>query len=220
MNLISFLLDRTGSMSGLRDATIEGYNSYLEGLPDEKEQLLALHQFDSPGTELVHDFVPKNEATRLNVGNYEPRAGTPLYDAIADVIAWTEKRAKELQGKKKLKPAVLVTILTDGYENESKEHNLPSINSLIKKKEEEDGWTFMYIGAAKEAWNAEMFAGTQSASNVYRSSGAGGRNAAFRMASASTSAYVATNVSAGGQSVGTQTIVTPEEAAEVLKESD
>lgn len=219
MNLISFLLDRTGSMSGLKSETIEGYNDYLEKSYKNKNTLFALTQFDSGGFDLVHDFVNPEEAIRLSDENFQPRGMTPLYDAIAHTVAWTEKRAKELQGKKKSKPSVLVTILTDGYENSSTEHSLESINTLIKRKEAEDGWTFMYIGAAKEAWNAAdaIFAGAVSGQNVYRSSGASGRGAAFAAAAFSTSAYVASAPSAGGQ---TQTIVTPEDAEAVKNQSE
>lgn len=210
---VVFLLDRTGSMSSIKQATIEGYNAYLAGLPASVQ--VARIQFDDivdptmrrprMDFDVVHGFMKK--AQMLDDATFIPRGSTPLYDAIASAIHWTEEHVSP-------KDDVLLVILTDGQENASREYTLPTVNALMKQKEDEDGWTFMYIGAGKEAWGAEVMRGTQSASNVYRSAGYGGTRAMFAAATASTRAYSA---APSGQTV---TVVDADDAARVQEVSD
>lgn len=85
--------------------------------------------------------------TELSRDNYRPGGWTNLYDAIGETIIATDKRIRELDHV----PAVLFVIITDGEENSSRTHDLNSIQNLIKAREE-DGWTFVYMGANQDAW--------------------------------------------------------------------
>ena len=88
----------------------------------------------------------------LSRDNYRPQGWTNLYDAIGETIINTDKRIRELDHV----PAVLFVIITDGEENSSRTHTLDSVKNLIKAREE-DGWTFIYMGANQDVDFCSMF---------------------------------------------------------------
>jgi uncharacterized protein YegL len=161
--LVAFLLDRTGSMASCKDETIKGFNGYIDSLKDKKaEQIVfTLTQFDSIAVDIIHDAVPLNRVQKLNEETYQPRANTPLYDAIGKTIRATEQSAGD-------KYKVLFVTLTDGQENASSEWNEKTVKDLIKEKESEDHWTFAHIGVGANGWEAarRISVGTLSSSNV------------------------------------------------------
>jgi hypothetical protein len=144
---ITFLLDRTGSMSSIKDDTIKAFNSYLDSVGETKGDIeFSLIQFDSVSLDKCCVRVPIAEATRLNNGNYQPRSTTPLIDAAYKTIKAVEE---SLNGQK---PKVIICIQTDGYENASTEYNWDQLNTLIKEKTLL-GWQFNFIGAGIDAYN-------------------------------------------------------------------
>lgn len=145
--LVSFVLDQTGSMYSCRDVTISGFNEYVQTLKDKKVPGLrfSLALFNSEETEVRHNAVVINQVHKLNEQTYVPSAVTPLYDAIGQAIRAAEKKAKKNQ-------AVLMVIMTDGYENASEEFTQKTIFSLVKEKEKA-GWAFIYLGANQDAWD-------------------------------------------------------------------
>ena len=219
VKLASVLLDRSGSMNGMWDQAIRSYNSYVDGLGNTEDLLLALTEFDTPEpAHHVHGFVAPSEAIRLNHENYVPRGGTPLWDALAQVIAWTGEGAARVQRETKagLPPPVLVVIITDGEENSSRFWNSASINGLIKEKETQ-GWTFMYLGTEREAWkNEQAFVGTMAGSNVTRTSGMRGYGANVRYAASATADWAAT-ARAGGE---TMSLVSDEDRKKLREASE
>lgn len=156
--LVNFLLDRTGSMGVIKKQTISGFNEYLNALKkeakDNKTKIsMSLTQFDSVAVDVEYVDKDIKKVDELNEDTYQPRAMTPMYDAIGITIRETEKRMK----KKRSKPKVLFVIMTDGEENASKEYDQNSIKKLLKEKEKGD-WTFIYLGANQDAWaNARKF---------------------------------------------------------------
>lgn len=190
-----FLLDRTGSMASVKQETIGGFNGYLDELLKKKESKnirFALTQFDTVGIDLVHDCVLLAKVDKLTDNTYQPRGGTPLYDAIGRTIRATQDK---VNGDK-----VLFVTLTDGEENSSSEWTQATIKDLIKEKEEKEKWTFSYIGVGPEAWkaNERLSAGTLGASNVLRATGANTSKAYGLMARAT----MKVSHSVGGQCVG------------------
>lgn len=151
--VLSFILDESGSMASFKDATISGFNEYLNTMKKDKGEIsFTLTQFTTDAIRTVISGKPIAGVPELNGETYRPSFGTPLYDAIGQTIATLEK---ELIGKeKKVKNGdlvVLVTIMTDGQENESKEYNNQKIKDLIASKTKE-GWVFTYLGANQDAW--------------------------------------------------------------------
>ena len=91
--IVSFLLDRTGSMEAIKSETIGGFNAYLDALERDAGDLVAftLLQFDSQSTDILHSGAKLSEVDRLTPATYQPRAYTPLIDACVKTIKATEE---------------------------------------------------------------------------------------------------------------------------------
>lgn len=158
---VVILLDRTGSMESVKNETISGFNTYLDGLKDVKgKTTITVVQFDSQGIDKLCDGVAVKDAPRLNSENYVPRAWTPLYDALAKTMVSTKENSN---GSK-----VLFVTLTDGQENASTEWDEKKVKEMMKEREDKDQWTFAYIGIGPQGWASmmEVSRGLKSASNV------------------------------------------------------
>ena len=146
--VVGFVLDESGSMEGVRAATVSGFNEYLGSLKnDETPTLLSLWSFNSSGVKTLYDFEDVSSVPEMSVRQYRPNNLTPLYDSIA-------KGIYEIQLYLNSRPGnwnVIFTVMTDGYENASQMYSRREIIDLIKEKEKED-WVFMYLGANQEAW--------------------------------------------------------------------
>lgn len=197
--LVSFLLDRTGSMEVCRVETIKGFNGYLDALAKNeaaKGMRFTLTQFDSQSIDLLHDAVPLKEVAKLTDQTYIPRGATPLYDAIGKTIEATRVKAGE-------KYKVLFVSLTDGQENASCEFGGDTVNALIKRMETDHHWTFAHIGVGLAGWNAGklIYAGAIGANNVLRSDhDAKSQQRQYSRLAGQTVSYAA-NAGACGQSV-------------------
>src|SRR4051794_12591414 len=123
-SLVTFLLDRTGSMQSCKDATIEGFNGYLAGLQAEPDAdiLFSLVQFDHFGgrvqLEKVCVTTPVADVQPLNEETFVPRGGTPLIDAAY----YTIRAVEAVVAIRTDKPRIVVCIQTDGEENQSADH--------------------------------------------------------------------------------------------------
>lgn len=148
-SLITFLLDRSGSMASCKNATIEGFNGYLKGLQDEADAKIdfTFLQFDSVGMDKVCVAIPVATAVPLTTESYQPRAGTPLIDASVKTV---NAVAASLAARDD-KPKVVVCIQTDGEENESRHHTWEELRALIAAKMAE-GWEFNFMGAGIDAY--------------------------------------------------------------------
>lgn len=136
------VLDRSGSMHSCAAEAVSGYNGYVATLPPGARVSLTL--FDTEGIDLVRDGV-ETAAAGLVDGEYAPRGGTPLYDAIGLTIAEAEKRSSGFD-------RVALVILTDGFENASEKFRRDDILKLLTRKQEQDGWLVVYLGANQDAW--------------------------------------------------------------------
>ena len=138
------VVDESGSMSCIRRQALTGMNETLETViqmqkqhPDF-EQRVTLLTFDSQHCKFHYDNTPASQVHQLSEKDYQPCASTPLYDAIGRGIAKVHAVCGE-------EDSVLVTIITDGWENSSMEYNLPMIQNLIEKLKKQ-GWKFTFIG--------------------------------------------------------------------------
>lgn len=146
------VLDRSGSMHDCAADAVGGYNAYVTKLPTTARVSLTL--FDTGGIDLVRDAVEPASAS-LTDDEYVPRASTPLYDAIGRTIAEAEKRSKDFD-------RVALVILTDGFENASCEFTREDILKLLTRKQEQDGWLVVYLGANQDAWEVGQKFGSSS----------------------------------------------------------
>lgn len=146
-NLI--ILDASGSMYSIRNEAIAGVVETVQTIRTaqtdnhEQEQMLTLVVFNSNQTYTVYDRMPISRVPDFNKNDYKPTSGTPLYDAMGDSITNLCRYINEEDN-------VLVTIITDGYENASVEWNHQRIFQLVEDLKKKN-WLFTYIGANQDA---------------------------------------------------------------------
>jgi len=181
---VSFILDETGSMQGVKEQTISGFNEFVDTLKGEKSAKrvrFTLTKFNSHKVEIVYKGVKISKVKHLDSETYRPAGLTPLYDAIGRTIRSLERI---LEGKKS---KALVVIQTDGRENNSKEFTQKGIFNLIDEKKEA-GWTFAFLGADQDAWVASQRLGISKGSTKSYASSQTGK--AFQDVAYSTSDYL------------------------------
>lgn len=188
--LVAFILDKSGSMGTVRQATISGFNEYVGTLRKDKKSKYAMSftLFDT-NVEKRHVSEPLSSVEDLTEATYRPDGMTALYDAAMQTISETEKVAKKGQ-------PVLCVIMTDGEENSSKEYTEKELKAKIGELEKKN-WTFVFLGANQDAWAVGQKFG-MSHTNVanYHSTDVGTRGA-FAKVAANTMMY-AQSASMGG----------------------
>lgn len=157
-NLI--ILDESGSMQSIKRAAIDSVNETIQSIrvaqeknTDQEHYVTFVTFHDDMRT--ICECVHCNEVKELTSKDYTPQCCTALYDAMG--ISLTALRSKVAPDDK-----VLVTIVTDGYENASKEYDGPAIKALVDELKGK-GWVFAYIGANQDV---EKVAATISITNV------------------------------------------------------
>lgn len=148
-----FILDRSGSMSGLEADTIGGYNSLIEKQKKEEgDAVVTLVLFDDE-YEIIHDRVALKKVKPITSKEYYARGMTGLLDAIGRTINHIAERHKNALDSE-VPNKTMVTIITDGMENASREFNLPKIKQMIEEQKEKHGWEFLFLGANIDAVSA------------------------------------------------------------------
>lgn len=147
----TFVVDRSGSTSSIKTDIIGGYNETIAKQKQEPGELtVSYYQFDDY-FENVYDFVNVGLVAELTDQTFVPRGLTALFDSVAKAIHETGKRLAAM--KEEDRPSkVLVTIITDGFENASHEYNRKTLAALIKEQETKWNWEFAYIGANQDAF--------------------------------------------------------------------
>lgn len=151
-NLI--ILDESGSMSCIRDLAVSGANETLQTIRaaakdhPELEQHVTFVAFNSHETRTILDDAPIAEAKDISSADYRPDCCTPLYDAMGLSICNLDKKVGEGD-------AVLVTIITDGLENSSREFDRNRIRLLVDGLKGK-GWVFTYMGANQDVEKVAM----------------------------------------------------------------
>jgi len=208
--LVHFLLDKSGSMSAVKDATLKGFNAYIDELKQSKENIhFSLTLFDTMSIETPYTDIPVHDIPQLTAHSYRPHGGTPLYDAVVESVEDLHKKIKDQKDT-----AVVVAIMTDGMENASTKHTRSCLKKLVKKLEKKGNWTFAYMGANQDAWaNAESY-GIAAGNTMSWQSTDRGTESAFRGVAMASSNYAMYAASAGGGGSGgvknTKNFFTPE----------
>ena len=147
---IVFILDRSGSMSGLESDTIGGFNSMIaKQQKEEGEAIVSTVLFDDE-TDVIHDRVAIGEVKKLTEEDYYVRGCTALLDAVGGAIHHignVHKYAREEDRPAK----TLFVITTDGLENASRHYSFKDVKKLIKRQQEKYNWEFLFLGANIDA---------------------------------------------------------------------
>lgn len=147
---IVFILDRSGSMSGLESDTIGGFNAMIEKQKKaDGEAVVSTVLFDNK-SEVLHDRVDIKKIEPMTDRDYTVGGCTALIDAIGGAIHHISNVHKYAREEDIPEHTVFV-ITTDGMENASREYDSKEVKKLIKKKKEEKGWEFLFLGANIDA---------------------------------------------------------------------
>lgn len=144
-----FILDKSGSMSGLEKDTIGGFNSLIAKQKKEQGEAYVSTILFSTASEVIHDRQTLEEIKPMTDDDYIPGGCTALFDAVGDAIHHIgniHKYAREEDVPAK----TMFVITTDGMENASKRYSRKDIKKLIEKQKEK-GWEFLFLGANIDA---------------------------------------------------------------------
>lgn len=142
---IVFILDASGSMAGLEDDTVGGFNAMIEENRKQPGEAFVSTIIFNTTSHVLHDRVDIREVPRLTRREYRCMGCTALLDAVGGAI-------KHVDLVQRVQPAgyaadkVLFVITTDGYENASRRFTYPEVKRLIEQHRTA-GWEFLFIGA-------------------------------------------------------------------------
>ena len=151
---IVFILDRSGSMSGLEDDTIGGFNAMIRKQQEEAGEAYVSTVLFNNRSQVIHDRVDVRRIAPMTREDYCVMGCTALLDAVGGAIhhiANVHKYAREEDRPEK----TIFVITTDGMENASRRYSYKKVKEMITRQKEKYGWEFLFLGAnidaAKEA---------------------------------------------------------------------
>ena len=145
-----FLLDRSGSMSGLESDTIGGFNSMLERQKEQEGEVRVTTVLFDDRYELLHDRVPLSQVPPLTREQYYVRGCTALLDAMGKTIRRIAQ-ARRVTPEAERPDKVLFVITTDGLENASRRFRARDVRTMVERTREKFGWEYLFLGANIDA---------------------------------------------------------------------
>lgn len=145
-----FILDRSGSMSGLEGDTIGGFNSMIQKQKKEAgEAYVSTILFDNV-SEVLHDRIKLKDVPKMTGKDYTVRGCTALIDAIGGAIHHIGNIHKYARPED-VPAHTMFIITTDGQENASHQYSSDEVKKMIERQKEKYGWEFLFIGANIDA---------------------------------------------------------------------
>lgn len=177
--VVNFVLDKSGSMLAVKDATIAGFNEYITSLKNDGiKYRFSLTMFDT-AVEKYWIGVPVEFVKELDADSYQPNGGTALYDAVCKSIDDLEKSIAT-------NDKVLMVIMTDGEENSSREYTQAQFKARVERLQATGRWSFVFMGANQDAWgNAQQWGFYRGNVTIFNSTSTG-TSAAFTVTSLNT----------------------------------
>ncbi len=148
---IVYILDRSGSMSGLEADTIGGFNSMMDKQKKTGEKALVSTVLFDNECEVIHDRIPIEKIEKMTDKQYYVRGCTALLDAVGGAIHHIGNVHKYAREEDRPDKTIFV-ITTDGMENASSRYSREKIQKMIKKQQKKYGWEFIFIGANIDAY--------------------------------------------------------------------
>lgn len=155
------ILDESGSMAALKPAILSSFNELIQFIAAEAlskpnlEQWVQFYSFNGTGVKEQIPLQPAIQLPELTAENYRPDSMTPLYDAIGHALCKLRYRLEKENDYK-----VMVTILTDGAENASREFTRGTIHNIVKELKQL-GWEFSYLGTNQDVTEEASYLGIQ-----------------------------------------------------------
>ena len=148
---IVYILDRSGSMSGLEADTIGGFNSMIEKQKNTGEKAVVSTVLFDDDCEVIHDRIPIEKVGKMTDRQYYVRGCTALLDAVGGAIHHIRNIHKYARKEERPEKTIFV-ITTDGMENASRRYSREKIENMVKKQQQKYGWEFIFIGANIDAY--------------------------------------------------------------------
>lgn len=145
-----FILDKSGSMSGLESDTIGGFNSLIEKQRKEEGKAIISTILFNHEVEVIYDRVDLNDVALLTNKEYFVSGCTALLDAMGNAINGVLAKQNKLKDSDKPNKTMFI-ITTDGMENSSKEYTYKAVKKMIEKVKKENEWEFVFLGANIDA---------------------------------------------------------------------
>ncbi len=145
-----FILDKSGSMSGLESDTIGGYNAMLKKQQEEPGEAIVTTVLFDDNYELLHDRINIKGICPITEKEYFVGGCTALLDAIGKTIHKIGNVQRHT-GEKQRADKVMFVITTDGMENASREYTPEKIKEMVERQKEKYGWEFIFLGANIDA---------------------------------------------------------------------
>ena len=145
-----FILDRSGSMSGLESDTIGGFNSMIEKQKKEDMPCYVSTILFSGESEVLHDQVKLGDIPKMTDEDYNVVGCTALIDAIGGAIHHIGNIHKYARSEDVPEHTMFI-ITTDGQENSSRRYTCEQVKKMIERRREKYGWEFLFIGANIDA---------------------------------------------------------------------
>lgn len=175
-----FILDRSGSMSGMEADTIGGFNSLIKKQKKEEgEALVSTVLFDDQ-IQVLHDRMDLQNVEEMTENQYYVRGCTALLDAVGGAIHHignVHKYAREEDRPEK----TLFVITTDGQENASRKYSMDKVKKMVEKQQKKYGWEFLFLGANIDAIQAAGNIGIKASRAVNYNCDERGTKLNFRM---------------------------------------
>lgn len=150
MTELVFILDRSGSMSGLEGDTIGGFNALIQKQRKEPgEALVSTVLFDTERT-ILHDRLPLDKVPLMTERDYTVGGCTALLDAVGSAIHHIGNVHKYAR-REDVPDRTLFIITTDGMENASRRYHYERVRRMIEHQKEKYGWEFLFLGANIDA---------------------------------------------------------------------
>ncbi len=140
-----FIIDRSGSMSGLESDTIGGFNSLIKKQKKESGKCYVSTVLFSNNSEVIHDRISIDKIKNMTEDDYCPGGCTALIDAIGGAIKHISSVHRYIRPED-IPEHTMFVITTDGLENASHKYTSNEVKKMVKEKEK-DGWEFLFIGA-------------------------------------------------------------------------
>ena len=148
---IVYILDRSGSMGGLEEDTIGGFNSMMEKQKKTGEKALVSTILFDDRSEVLHDRVPIDKIEKMTGEEYYVRGCTALLDAVGMAIHHIGNVHKYAREEDRPEKTIFV-ITTDVLENSSSRYSYDRVKKMVKRQQKKYGWEFIFIGANIDAY--------------------------------------------------------------------
>ena len=177
-----FVLDRSGSMSGMERAVIDGFNRLVEKQRRVPGRALVSVELFDDCFDVVYDRVELGEVRPLTEREYYTRGSTALLDAVGRAIRHIARKQREARPAERPGHTLFV-INTDGHENASREYTRERIREMVREEEGKYGWEFLFLGANIDSYGEASALGIRAEMTCNVVADAGGVEANFESVS-------------------------------------